>query len=182
MKILLLVAMFVSLVVPIAGEPISQLKGCSDPSTLAAGLQKLPNNWSEVSIVQLQKVWPTRLKPIDCAEGQECSMAHEGRIINGEFECGEVFDFTRSPNGTETERLQSIVIHFTAPTREETVTAAKTLAAALGLVQVDEVTVGRADQQQFQWNLDHELVSLDLRWTRLGSNWNLYLSSAHYQR
>lgn len=111
-------------------------------------------------------------------------MVHEGRIIDGHVECAEVFDLslTRNEEGKETERLSDVVVHYTASTRSETVSAARSLSIALGLAASEATTIGRADQQQFQWNVDHELVSLDLRWTRLGDNWNLYLSSAHYQQ
>ena len=163
-----------------------QLEGCSDPEAAAAALKALrDSDWKEISVAQLQTVWPTNLKPMDC-DGRVCSsVVSEGRIINGEFECGEVFDFKilRQENGTLREQLQSIIIHYTARTREETVSAAKTLSAALGLRDVDRAKVGRDRWQQFQWETSvfgQEASVLGLQWNQLGSNWNLYLSFDRY--
>ena len=185
----LVVLIFVSVVLPISldGRSTNQLEGCPDPATLAAGLEKLrASNWSDISVAQLQRVWPTRLRPVQCDDGNNCSaMAHEGRTIDGEFECAEVFDFAtgRNENGTERQRLEGIVIHYTARNREQSISAAKVFSGALGLPAADILTVGRADQQHFQWKdktLSGQLLVLDLRWTRLGPNWNLYLASARY--
>lgn len=163
-----------------------RLEGCSEPGTLATALRTLRNSdWKDMSVARLQKLWPTRLRPLECDERSCSSIVDEGRIISGEFECGEVFDFkvTQKDDGTTGERLQSIVIHYTARTREESVSAAKTLAKAIGLNDPAAATVGRDKWQQFQWESNmfgRESSVLELQWARVGANWNLYFSFDRY--
>jgi len=170
----------------VAQDLTQRLEGCPDPTQIVAALKTLRNSdWKNVSVEDLQKVWPTHLKGLECNEKVCSSVISEGRVINGEFECGEVFDFkvSRSKDGAPRERLQSVTIHYTAQTREETVIIAKSFANAIGLSDADAVSVGRENWQQFHWQSDafgKEAHVLGLQWNRLGSKWNLYLSADRY--
>ena len=164
-------------------ETESRLQGCTDPAAMASALSKLRiDDWRDVSVAQLQETWPTALRGLECDQRTCTSMVHEGRIIDGEAECVEVFEF-RIAGGqgvTPREQLYGITIHYTARTGEETVTAAKTLSSAIGLADQDVATIGADSYQRFQWEnkaLRKESAVLELKWSRLGSNWNLFFST-----
>jgi hypothetical protein len=76
-----------------------------------------------------------------------------GRIINGRYECSEIFffDVKRNQDGTPKTELRNLVIHYSAHQRREVVEAAKLLAGATGLPEAEALSLGRESHQDFHW-------------------------------
>jgi hypothetical protein len=164
-----------------------RLEGCSDPRSIATALRKLEkNDWKDMSFARLSKLWPTRLRPLDCDEKKACSsVVSEGRIISGEIECAEVFDFTitHRDDRAEEEQLRGITIHYTARTQDELLSATRLFSDAIGLSNGDKATIGKADSQRFEWEdktFGRQSAVLELRLVRMGAKWNLFFAFARY--
>jgi hypothetical protein len=172
----------------LAGDMIGQtaeprLEGCPAPAAIAAGLRALRDmDWRDVSVARVQKMWPTPIRALECEDAKACSsMIHEGRIINNEIECAEVFNFdiTRNEDGTADEHLRGITIHYTTATRTVSVAVAREFSTAIGLSASDTSTVGRENNQWFRWETDpHRKLpaALDLRWLRIRGNWYFFFA------
>jgi len=154
--------------------------GCTDPRVIVASLEKLRSiDWSEVTPTRVQEIWTPPIRGLECTEQACSSMVREGRIINGEIECADVFAFdTESPHdGPVRQYLHSVTIHYTAARRPEIVSIAKSFAAAVGLPAAQTKDIGASDVQPFQWKRAGPAEGtsvLDLRLTRIGAGWSLF--------
>ena len=180
MKASLVLAISVGLIAASSSVFGVDLEGCPSPVALAAGLTILrESDWRQVSASQVLRVWPTRLVGSQCDTKSCSSMISQGRIIRGAHECTESFDFdvSRNPDGTETEHLNGLTIHYTSRRRADVLFAVRLLAVAIGLPEGEAGGAGREGSQHFQWETSRfrkELSALELELTRMGDKWTLY--------
>jgi len=157
------------------------LSGCSDPRLLASHVRKLQaTRWSEISSDKLLRLWPTNLEPVCVDEKSSRTVVSRRRVIDGELQCGEAFNFdvTNDSGGHEREQLHSISFHYTAATRKQVVSMSRALLESFGLPAVDLERAGEKDQQQFQ-RMDRATdlsTVIDLRFQHRGKMWSLFLS------
>jgi hypothetical protein len=163
-------------------EQPKPLAGCPAPQVIAASLEKLrDSDWSEVTPIRIQEIWPGPVRPLECKSATSCSsLARTGRIIDGEIECEDVFSFDESAGRPfEKEQLQSVTIHYTAGTRGEIVTVARLLASAAGVPSAIVRTIGPntpSGLQHLRWqDADGETSSINLQLDRLQGKWKLFL-------
>jgi hypothetical protein len=183
MKLFLLFAIWPGLQIESPAQNLSgRLEGCEDPKKMAASLRMLRDgDWRGMSFTRLQEIWPASLKGLNCDEKVCSAVGHDGRVIDNVLQCGEVFDFEigRAEGGAVDEHLYHITIHYTARTRDQTISAARGLSSALGLTSGDIAKIGSDEIQYFHWETSTyrpEQCNLQLDWHRLGSNWNLFLT------
>lgn len=155
-----------------------RLKGCPDPDALAKAMAKLNQaNWQEVNTDAVQAMWPTKLRGMDCDSTFCTSIISEGRVINGVYECAEafMFDFKENADGTRTEQLQNIIIHFSAPKQRDAIDAARTLTRGTRLSASELASLGRDLHQTFHWedSSKQELYGLSLDISRREGVWTL---------
>jgi len=147
-----------------------------------ASLEELRGtNWSEITPSRIQEIWPGPVRGLECTDEACSSIVREGRIINGEIECADVFDFNTEPThgAAGKEQLRSVTIHYTAKSRREIVSIAKSFAGAVGLPATSVNAIGESSVQPFQWNSEdskEKMSVLDLRLTRVGTGWRLFFS------
>jgi hypothetical protein len=104
------------------------------------------------------------------------------RIIEGRCECCEAFafDVERNADGVRIEHLKNIVIHFSAPSKERVIDAARKLAQAAGMPECKVATINADSAQRYEWRDSREQVrqayTLELQFTRADRNLELYLS------
>ena len=162
-----------------------RLTGCPDPEAIAGALAKLDAiDWHKLSSTQVRSIWPTNLNSISCERDTGCRMfGSKGRIIEGDCECCEMFDFDLKPNPADGDELRNIIIHYSSRDREETISVAKRLAKATGLPDAKLATVGQDSIQRFQWIDGQRRVGqpsdLELQFTHHGTAWQLYFVFAH---
>jgi len=183
MKLFLLLAICPGLLIQsLAQSRPDRLVGCQDPRKMAVSLRKIrDSDWRGLSLTRLEEIWPATLKGLNCDEKVCSTVGHDSLVIDNALQCGEVFDFEvgRPEEGTVNEHLYHITIHYTARTRDQTVSAARKLSSSLGLISGDIAKVGGDEIQNFHWEASTfrpEECNLQLEWHRLGSNWNLFLS------
>jgi hypothetical protein len=159
--------------------------GCQNPSTIAQVLVKLKEyDWQSVSSEKVQSIWPRSLTEVSCESKQGCRfLVSQDRIIGGHCECCEtfVFEFKENDEGSRTERLDNIIVHYSARSRKKVAEAAKELVRAAGLAEVKVATVGSDSIQRYEWQAGvakqaRQSYILELRFTRAERNWELYLS------
>ena len=198
MKPYQMVAALLGFTAHLAGQSaLDRLEGCTDPLAIATALKTLKNiDWddfskrldstplgepedSNPSVARLARIWPTPLRGAEC-DSKTCTLViSEGRIINGVIECGEAFDFEidRKLNRT-TERLHTIIVHYSTQKREDIVAVAKLFSRAVGLAEGDLVTVGKEAIQNFDCEtktFGKESCGIQMQLHRLRFNrWNLY--------
>jgi hypothetical protein len=146
------------------------LKGISD------------RDWNSISETNLRSMWPAEVSPIDCNAGSCQTLGRQDRIINNECECCELFllQVDRNDKGEMTqERLHSIVIYYSAYTKEAALSAARKLTRALGLSEAETATIGREPQQHFYWDVNSgklkEIALMDVELTHRRSIWRIYV-------
>jgi hypothetical protein len=164
-----------------------RLKGCPEPDALAKALVVLQHsNWREVNVARVQAMWPTELLGIDCDSAVCTSIASRGRVINGVDECAEafMFDLKQNPDGTRTEQLQNITIHYSASTQKEVIDAARTLAKAMRLSETELASVGRNLHENFHWedSSKEELFGLSLDIIHRRGVWTLDLGLSRFSK
>jgi hypothetical protein len=140
-------------------------------------------DWQSVSSAKIQSIWPNSLTEVSCESKQGCRfLVSQDRIIGGHCECCETFvlDFKQNEDGSRTERLDNIIVHYSASNRKEVAEAAKEFAQAAGLAEARIATVGSDSVQKYEWQelrkQARQSYILELRFTRAEHNWELYLS------
>jgi len=164
------------------GGPTSQLPDCPRVGVMSIALKNISeSNWAQFSATELRSMWPTELGAIDCDADSCKSQRREGRLVNDECQCCEIFHFDvdRDDKGAATQqRLHSIVLYYSEPRREEALKSAKTLAQALGLAATDLGAIGHKPVQSFNWLVDrggHEEIALmEVRTTRRQGTWTVF--------
>jgi hypothetical protein len=167
----------------------SQRQGCTNPDVLRKALKTISeSDWNGISETNLQSMWPMEISPTDCNDGAYQTMSHEGRVINNDCECCELFHFqidSGSKAGSIKERLHGIVIHYSEADSEEILPVARSLARAVGLSEADTATIKRETRQHFDWDINRgkqkEIATLDLEITHQRQGWNVYLSLVRYE-
>jgi hypothetical protein len=165
-------------------SPEARLIGCPDPNKIADALAKVQqNNWRTISAQQVLSIWPSRFDELACESEKGCRLlVSKDRIIGGHCECCEAFTFDVNENqgGSRSEHLSNIIIHYSARSKKEVVDAAKKLARGAGLPGDKIATVGGDSVQRYEWTDSRERVRqsyiLELRFTLVDRNWELYLS------
>ena len=102
----------------------ARLVGCQNPTTIAEALTILrENRWRNVSVVELEKIWPSRLTLSDCDSVGCKSAESEDRIIVGLCDCCEIFYFDKEESSSQPGQLDNIIIHYSAsaamPSKQE---------------------------------------------------------------
>jgi hypothetical protein len=128
LTILLGILMFVSCKANAGDKGI--LEGCGNISSKAKALEKLEKTrWNEISLNRVQAMWPEKLAAFDCTHERCRSVANQGRIINGSWQCGEKVDLDRNSNSDGTfDVYLTVTMSFTAVSKEVVLKVAKTLA------------------------------------------------------
>jgi hypothetical protein len=162
----------------------SRLEGCPDPDAIANGLSKLEHtDWQELSSAQVRAIWPTSLISVACESEKGCRMfGSSGRIIEGKCECCETFDFALKHDAADQDELKGIIIHYSAPDREEVVSVARKFARAVGLPDSKIAAVGKSKSQKFRWESSRGSSTdrdLELEFTRVSNVWDAYVAFAH---
>jgi hypothetical protein len=161
------------------------LAGCSEPAVIVSALQKLrDSDWKQVTPDRILEIWPNPIRPLDCESGQICrSWIREGRIIGGDIECADVFEFEKQvPNSaTPTKQLlHRITIHYTAKDHSEIAALEKSFADAIGGPVQDVKSLGRSDTDAFQWEGKGFEAGLNLQLTPVKAKWNLFFSYSRW--
>src|SRR5439155_20835068 len=123
---------------------------------------------------------------LDC-EAKGCtSVWSKGRIIGGHCECCETFffDVDEGAGKSRKERLDVVVINYSASSRDELVGVARGFAKAVGLAADNIDTVGHEASQEYslEQGAAGEPSFLNLRWTRRGTVWTLNFYLSHDRR
>jgi len=152
-----------------------RLEGCPNPTTIAAALDKVQHSrWQDLTVERVQSMWPTELLGANCDTVACSSIESKGRIIDGRSECSEAFQFDVKREGERaTERLNNIVIHYSASDKKSTTDAMKTMARAIGLSDSDLQQIsGEESQRDFHWDSgDGELSTLFVEFKHKGTTW-----------
>ena len=167
---------------PAASRP-GHISGCLEPDELAKALKVISDgNWNDISEKDLQAKWPSDLRPVDCNGGSCQSLSNEGTIINNECGCCELFHFAIDSGS---KHLSAVVIQYSAPSGDEILKVAKTLARATGLAEADAMTIKRETRRQFDWDVagtgkQKEVASLDVAITHQRDMWHVWMSLGRY--
>ena len=159
MKHVLILIAILALPIGLSGQTSGRgIKGCLDPAPVAKTLAEIGQmRWRDLSVERAREIWPTKLSDYESRE-RLTSIRSEGRVISDHRVCGEYLAFTvdRKENGSATERLRSIDIWYSAPTRKELVTVARAFARATGLPDAKIATIGsdpkQDKDQEFSWD------------------------------
>lgn len=172
------------------GRP-SESADCAQVDITRTALRRInDSDWSQISTAKLRSIWPMRLESADCAAGSCNTLQREDRIIQNECQCCEIFHFDveHDDKGTATkQRLHTIVLYYSGAGRQEVMSAAKTLAQALGLSGSDLEAIGHKPVQSFNWIVDRngrkEIALLEMRSVHRQETWTVYfhLSRQHRQ-
>ena len=157
----------------------ARLVGCQNPTTIAEALTILrENRWRNVSVVELEKIWPSRLTLSDCDSVGCKSAESEDRIIVGLCDCCEIFYFDKEESSSQPAQLDNIIIHYSASERRDAVEAGKILARAAGFAETDVATIGQKSPQDFAWDSNEENVSfsVEIHLNKRGNLWDLYFN------
>lgn len=165
-------------------SPETHLLGCVDPTKIANALRRLDKiGWENISVEHLLSTWPSRLKESGCQSEKGCRvLVSEDRVISGHCECCEsfVFDAAKKADGTKSESLNNIIIHYSARNKRGVVEAAQEFARSVGLPSTEAAKIGNEPVQRFEWKGLRESVQqsyiLEMKFTSVGRNWELYLS------
>jgi hypothetical protein len=152
-----------------------RLEGCPNPTTIAAALEKVQHSrWQDLTVKRVQSMWPTELLGASCDTVACSSIESKGRIIDGRYECSEAFQFDVKRDGEKaSERLNNIVIHYSASDQKSTTDTMKTMARAIGLSDSDLQQIsGEESQRDFHWDSgDGELSTLFVEFSHKGAVW-----------
>lgn len=157
----------------------ARLLGCQNPTTIAEALTTLrKNRWRNVSVVELEKIWPSRLTLMDC-DSVDCKSAEsEDRIIVGLCDCCEIFYFDKEEGSSQPGKLENIIIHYSASERRDAIEGGKIFARAAGFAETDVAVIGQQPQQHFEWdtNLDNIYFAVEIHLNKRGNLWDLYFN------
>lgn len=163
----------------------TRLEGCPDPAVITNGFAKLSRmDWSDLTIARVREIWPVRLETLEC-EGEKVSViGSKGRVIDGECECCQAFDFDvkQDLKGPSAERLANIIIKYSALRREDVVDVGKALARSAGLKKADVDSIGRESMHNFSWQdpSKKELMALDVQFIQRKRMWTVHVAFARY--
>lgn len=168
----------------VSSQRVDQLEGCLNPNAISGALEKIKEaGWQNVSLQRLRSIWPRELDALDCDTEVCRSVWSKDRIIEGHCQCCATFYFEvqHNPGGQKVGNLQNIIINYTSHRREDSAAAAKSLARAFGLGEVDLATVGNSGVQNFTWkgtrdDEKDDLYGLEVRFTPHGTLWELYFN------
>jgi hypothetical protein len=185
---LLLVVIVAALFISAARSGSSRPVGCADPDVMRKALKGISDSdWNAISETNLQSMWPTEISPADCNAGACQTLSHEGRVIDNNCECCELFHFQidrEDKAASIKERLHTIVIHYSVANGDEILTVARSFARAVGLSDADSATIKRETRQSFDWDVDRgkqkEIASLEVEITHQRQMWHVYLSLSRY--
>lgn len=179
----------ISAVLVLTSAVISQfsgtgLIGCPNPGKIGNALTQLQqNNWRIISAERVMTIWPSRFDELACESDKGCRLlVSKNRVIGGHCECCEAFAFDVEPtaDGSRSEHLNNIIIHFSARDKGTAIDAARVLARAAGLPEVTAAKVGADLAERYEWKDSREQIRqsyvLELRFIRADRNWELYLS------
>jgi hypothetical protein len=176
------------LVLATAHPALGQLAGCREPAEVSTAISHLAQlDWAKLSVEQVQKVWPIELRGLDCDSRRCTSIESRGRIIDGAYECSEIFFFgppdKQSEESSAQLHLQSAVIHYTTASKQKTLTVAKMLARAAGLSEADVQKLAGDQERQFLWDYDeNRMTGTNLDLASHGKNWTATVSISRYQK
>lgn len=154
-----------------------RLTGCHSPTATADALTKLrESRWRNVSVVELSKIWPSRLTLSDCDSVGCKSAESEDRIIAGLCDCCEIFYFIKDEGSSQPGQLHNIIIHYSSSERRDAIEAGKILARAAGFAEADVAMIGQMPQQHFEWDnkKDGIYFSVEIHLTKRANLWDLY--------
>ena len=128
-------------------------------------------------------IWPSRFDELACESEKGCRLlVSKNRVIGGHCECCEAFafDVERLADGSRSEHLNNIIIHFSTSDKGAVIDAARVLARAAGLSEGKAAKVGTDSAQRYEWKDSGEQIRqsyvLELQFIRADRNWELYLS------
>ena len=157
----------------------ARLVGCQNPTTIAEALTKLrENRWRNVSVVELEKIWPSRLTLADCDSVGCKSAESEDRIIVGLCDCCEIFYFDKEEGSSQPGQLDNIIIHYSASERREAIEAGRLFARGAGFADADVAMIGQMPQQHFDWDSNQENINfaVEIHLNKRGNLWDLYFN------
>jgi hypothetical protein len=161
------------------------LAGCSEPATVVSALKKLrDSDWKQVTPDRILEIWPHPIRPLDCESEQICrSWIREGRIIGGDVECADVFEFDKQvPASTAPTKqfLREIIIHYTAKDRRDIVALEKSFAIAIGTPAQYVEGLGTSNVDALQWEAKGFEPGLHVQVTPVKTKWNLFFSYSRW--
>jgi hypothetical protein len=174
----------------VASSKSSHLDGCLDPDAITAALKELGRAKPQsVNPDYIQKMWPAPIRPLECEDATTCKLwVREGRIINGELECVDVFEFDSIPeHSPHQQELTSVTIHYIADSRSDIIALAKSLATSIDVPQKELNSIGDRDVESLKWkDADRhpgmDTVGLNINLTPAGSRWRLFFAYSIYVR
>jgi hypothetical protein len=136
------------------------------------------SRWRNVSVVELEKIWPSRLTLSDCDSVGCKSAESEDRIIVGLCNCCEIFYFDKEEGSSQPGQLDNIIIHYSASERSEAIEAGRLFARGAGFADVDVAMIGQMPQQHFEWDSNQENIyfAVEIHLNKRGNLWDLYFN------
>lgn len=156
--------------------------GCPSLDALAASLKAVNNlDWDDIDEAKLQSIWFSEIEGIQCDAGACETMGRRDRVIDDKCQCCELFNFNieRNNKGDVTsERLETIVLYYSALSRDVLLHDAKALAASMGLPASDVAAIGSKTLQDFDWTVDKSrkktVALLQIRLHHQDGAWTVY--------
>jgi hypothetical protein len=112
MKLRLTLAIFLGIINSLGGRASDDvLLGCPNLKSMAEALSKIAqSDWRQISLSQVQALWPSHPDGMDCNSNTCSSVWHKGRIIDGHCECCTTIIFDDEPiSGEPSGFLASVV-------------------------------------------------------------------------
>jgi anti-sigma regulatory factor (Ser/Thr protein kinase) len=163
-----------------------RLEGCPNVTTIGVALENVQHSrWQDLTVKRVQSMWPTELLGASCDSVACSSIESKGRIIDGRYVCSEAFQFDVKRDGeSAVERLNNIVIHYSASDKKSTTDAIKIMARAIGLSDRDLQRIsGEESQRDFHWDsAQGELSTLFVEFSHKGTVWTGTLRLSHFPK
>jgi hypothetical protein len=174
-----------------ASTRVTHLLGCADPATTSAALEKTQRSWQQLSATRVKQLWPEVLGEEKCTndDGSGCRVLRtQDRTKNHDFGCGVAFAFRtdRTTEGSSSEYLERIFVHYSAAKKEDAIAASRMFARGLGVPEKKIATLGQELRQSFEWSAQFGGVrqsysgEIDLR--KNGDVWSLFLTVSAAQQ
>lgn len=179
-------AIFLASATIVNAQTDRRLVGCPDPIVISRALAELRRiDWQRVTVPIIQNIWPTELLGIDCDTIACSSVGSKGRIINGQYQCSEVFflDINEGVDHADGGQLKNLVIHYSG-TRRQVELGAKMMARAVGLKEPDVETLGNGLHHNFLWEdgTRPALSGLNVELSHSGAVWTVMLNFSRVPR
>jgi len=170
----------------LVGASDSTPMGCLPGGALAEAVRRVAaQDWSKVSRTSLRQLWPTQL--VDWGSCQRVTpellfLRDEGRIVAGNCECCELFEFVPADAKGESGGLRALIVGRWASNRTQLLRLAEDLSRAVGLARFDwrreaaqGVTRDQSSPMTFSWRPAEAdfLNTLEVEISSVNAGWSL---------